>query len=209
MRREILEPMAPRNGKFIVLTLSMILFGFAAGAQLATNTHLPHFYQVNKSFYRGAQPTQSGIGLLGSLGVKTIINLRDVGEAIGDEEQWAAKAGLHYFNLPMKGFGQPPDTLVQKILSLIDDPQNQPVFLHCRRGKDRTGTIVACYRIAHDNWTSRQATKEARGLKMSWFEMGMKRYIRDFYQRRAQTGGKAAAGGGLEPNTKSSLTEVR
>src|SRR2546430_1452010 len=109
--------MLPRNNQFVVITIAMVVFGTAATAQLATNVELPNFHQINNAFYRGAQPTESGISLLGTLGVKTIINLRDVGEAISDEEQWAVKAGLHYFNLPMKGFGQPPDAQVQKILS--------------------------------------------------------------------------------------------
>jgi protein tyrosine/serine phosphatase len=51
------------------------------------------------------------------------------------------------------------------------------VFVHCRRGVDRTGTIVACYRIAHDHWENRKALAEAEANGMSWTEIAMKYYV--------------------------------
>jgi protein tyrosine/serine phosphatase len=55
-----------------------------------------------------------------------------------------------------------------------------PIFLHCRRGKDRTGTIVACYRIQHDNWDNRRALEEAGHFGMSSLERAMRSYIEHF-----------------------------
>ena len=39
---------------------------------------------------------------------------------------------------------------------------NQKVFVHCYFGDDRTGTMVATYRIAMDQWTSDEAYNEMR-----------------------------------------------
>ena len=175
------------NRRLIALTTGLALLSASALAQVAvTNLDLPSFHQVNQSFSRGGQPTFGGIELLAKLGFKTIINLRAADEDSGAEEWRARETGLGYFNLPMKGRGGPPDAQMQAVLSLIDAAENQPVFLHCKRGKDRTGTVVACYRILHDHWTSEQAIAEARHLGLRWTEFGMKRYIRAFYRRQLQ-----------------------
>jgi len=172
----------------IAFAFAIALFHFAAVAQPAeTNVDLRNFHQVNENFYRGAQPTQAGIQQLARLSIKTIINLRSADEDSRAEEWWAQQAGLRYFNFPMKGWGRPVDAQAQAILSVINAPENQPIFVHCMRGKDRTGTIVACYRIAHDHWTDERAIKEARQLGMRWSEFAMKRFIRRFYRRECPT----------------------
>jgi tyrosine-protein phosphatase SIW14 len=52
--------------------------------------------------------------------------------------------------------------------------------VHCRRGADRTGTVIACYRITHDGWSNRKALQEATSYGMSWIEFGMQRYVLAF-----------------------------
>jgi hypothetical protein len=54
------------------------------------------------------------------------------------------------------------------------------VFVHCKEGKDRTGTVVACYRIVADGWGNRKALSEAKSLGMHWYALGMKSYILGF-----------------------------
>jgi protein tyrosine/serine phosphatase len=66
------------------------------------------------------------------------------------------------------------------MLALLNDSSEWPIFVHCRRGADRTGTAIACYRIAHDHWSNQQALAEAKTLGMSSLEIGMQRYILHF-----------------------------
>lgn len=47
-----------------------------------------------------------------------------------------------------------------KFLQIVNDPENQPVFVHCRHGSDRTGTMVAIYRMAVENWPRSRAINE-------------------------------------------------
>ena len=86
---------------------------------------------------------------------------------------------------------------VERVLTIIDAPENQPVFVHCRRGADRTGTIIACYRITHDGWNADQAKKEARRYGLSRLQGGMMNYIEKFYRshvRRSQASRFVALG---------------
>ena len=202
--------MSVSSHRCLWLIIVAALCGSAASGQVLTaNSDLPNFHQVSPTFFRGAQPTQNGFELLAKQGVKTIINLRAADEKSGAEKQWAQAAGLRYFNVPFKGYGRPTDAQVQEVLTVIETVENQPVFLHCKRGKDRTGTIVACYRIAHDQWTREKALAEAKSLRLGWSEFGMKRYIQDFRQRLQPGGNKTIVAEGVKKLFKAGALERR
>jgi tyrosine-protein phosphatase SIW14 len=79
--------------------------------------------------------------------------------------------------MPFAGFSAPSAEQVAKVLALFNDDSAGPVFVHCRRGADRTGTVVACYRIAHDHWTNKRAIAEAKADGMSWTEFAMQGFV--------------------------------
>jgi uncharacterized protein (TIGR01244 family) len=142
---------------------------------------IPNFHQVNERIYRGAQPRGAAWDSLAKLGVKTVIDLRPESEHSSQTEKLAVEAaGMHYLNVPLSELHAPSDKQVSKALALMDDSAS-PIFVHCRRGADRTGTVIACYRIAHDGWTNRRALQEAASYGMSWLEFGMQRYVRAFH----------------------------
>ena len=118
---------------------------------------LPNFHQVNENLYRGAQPQRGGLKKLSELGIKTVINLRGASEDTHNEQAEAEALGMRYFNIPMSGLGRPTDEQVERALAVIDARENWPVFVHCQRGADRTGVIIAVYRILRDKWTAEQA----------------------------------------------------
>ena len=93
------------------------------------------------------------------------------------EQSWVEAKGMHYVSIPLKGMSAPPGAEVAKVLAVLNDPAAGPVFVHCRRGADRTGTVIACYRISHDHWNNRDALIEARSLGMRFFEMAMQKYV--------------------------------
>ena len=139
-----------------------------------------NFRQVNEHVYRGAQPTVQGFGNLAKLGVATVLDLREPGQRSADEKRIVQAAGMRYVSIPLKGLSAPSMTDITKALSLLEDQSAGPVFVHCRRGADRTGTIVACYRIAHDGWQPAKALREAKGLGMAWYTSGMQHFISSF-----------------------------
>jgi tyrosine-protein phosphatase SIW14 len=138
---------------------------------------VPNFQQVNEHIYRGAQPNTQGFQSLASLGVKTVIDLRGGGGRSADERKVVEAAGMRYVAIPLDGYSAPTDRQVSNLLGLLNDESAGPVFVHCRRGADRTGTIIACYRISHDHWQNRKALVEAAANGMSWTEIAMKHYV--------------------------------
>jgi tyrosine-protein phosphatase SIW14 len=171
--------------------LSAIVFMLVLAASASVSQtepryeELPNFHQVNEHLYRGAQPrTDGGLRKLSALRIKTVLNLRREGANTRAEEQEARASGLKYYSVPMDGTGKPTDEQIKHALAIINAEANWPVFVHCKRGADRTGTVVAIYRISHDNWTTHDAIKEARRYGMSRFELGMKHYIEDYEKRR-------------------------
>ena len=114
------------------------------------------------------------------MGVTTIIDLRTAAEGTREEKEAAQKLlKLKYINIPLSEFGAPSKAQMQEILGLLEE-NSATVFVHCRRGKDRTGTVVACYRIQHDGWDNRRALDEAKEYGMSAFERAMHSYILHF-----------------------------
>jgi protein tyrosine/serine phosphatase len=171
----------------------LLLFSVTAVAQTATGyDDLPRFRQVSERLYRGAQPREGGICRLRELGINTIVNLRGPSENTIAEETEARALGLNYYNVALPNWGRPEDSHIARVLEIIDTPENGKVFIHCKDGVDRTGMIVAIYRMRHDGWSSYQALGEAKRSGMRQTQFWMRDYVED-YGRRVHTLGPEAA----------------
>jgi protein tyrosine/serine phosphatase len=121
---------------------------------------LDNFQSVSEDrLYRGANPSENDLKALQQGGVKCIINLR---HSDAKEEAVSKQLGLKYVHMPMGWFKPPSAETVHKFLAVVQDPQNQPAYIHCYQGADRTGTMVAIYRIVVQNWGFSEAYKEMR-----------------------------------------------
>lgn len=116
---------------------------------------LSNLYRVTDTLYRGAQPTKDGMKELEKLGVKTVVNLRGLHS---DRDE------LEGVNVGYERIATEPWTLdeqdVIRFLNIATDPARTPVFVHCQHGSDRTGTMVAAYRIVVCGWSKQAAIKE-------------------------------------------------
>jgi protein tyrosine/serine phosphatase len=187
--------------KLGILLLTLAFFGCSAVPRGASATvGIPNFGQVNRGLFRGAQPDGPGMALLQRLGIQTIINLRLPADTWSEEEALAHTLGLGYVSVPLRGLSAPTDADVMRILALIESSP-PPVFIHCEHGSDRTGTIIACYRVQHDDWTGERALAEAKSYGFSIFQFGMRRYIRTFSAAHEPVG-KPAVMRGASPVEK-------
>jgi protein tyrosine/serine phosphatase len=141
---------------------------------------LNNFEAVSDSLCRGAQPSADGFRELAKLGVHTVLDLRAAGGRSSKEADLVRSLGMQYVNVPLDGFQAPTPDQVSKIFALLNDQSAGKVFVHCRRGADRTGTVLALYRIQHDHWTNQQALDEAKTMKMAGAERLMQKCVLDY-----------------------------
>ncbi len=127
-------------------------------------TEIPNFYRVDERLYRGGQPKPEGYKKLQALGIKTVISLRGENENTGNEKETLTTLGINFYNLPMSVYSRPKDEQVLLFLETVLNKNNQPVFLHCESGRDRTGAIVAMYKVVVSGSTIKQAYKEAKNM---------------------------------------------
>jgi protein tyrosine phosphatase (PTP) superfamily phosphohydrolase (DUF442 family) len=67
-----------------------------------------NFWQIDDHVYRGAQPTDEGFRNLAKLGIRTVIDLREVDARSTAEEKTVTSAGMRYLSVPMTGLTPPP-----------------------------------------------------------------------------------------------------
>lgn len=144
---------------------------------------IKNFDQVDAHVYRGAQPDTEGYQYLAHLGVKTVIDLREPGERSKAEQRAVSNDGMKYVNVPMTGLTPPTNAEITNLLVLMEDGTSGPVFVHCRRGADRTGAVIAAYHIDHDKWDNAHALQDAKAHLMSFFEIPRQNFIRSFQPR--------------------------
>lgn len=148
----------------------------ASWAESMEHPGLPNLHRVSEDLYRGAQPTAAGVRQLEALGVRTIVNLR----TSDTDDRLLEGSGLAYERIPMTAW-QPRDRDVAQFLRIVTDESRRPVFVHCRRGADRTGMMVAIYRIAVQGWEKEQALAEMTqgGFRFNSGWRNLVQYVRD------------------------------
>lgn len=126
-----------------------------AWAKHLTEPGLKNFCKVNDRLYRGAQPTREGCERLGAMGIKTVINLRD----LHSDGEKLEGTGIVYDHIHFKTW-HPEDDEVVRFLKIVTDKDKGPFFVHCHHGSDRTGMMCAIYRVAVDGWSKDEAIDE-------------------------------------------------
>jgi protein tyrosine phosphatase (PTP) superfamily phosphohydrolase (DUF442 family) len=159
-----------------MLFLLAVLAATPQWAQPVSKPGLPNLHQVAPGYWRGAQPTMSGMHELERMGIKTVVSLR----AFSTDEPLLRGTKLKYERISFKAW-HPETEDVVRFLRIVTDPKNQPVFVHCEHGADRTGMMTAIYRIVAQGWTKEQAIDEMQhggfGFHSVW--TNLVRWVRD------------------------------
>ena len=153
---------------------------------------LPNLHRVAPNLYRSAQPTAGGFQAAEKLGVKTVINLR----AWHSDDEEAAGTKLRIEHIRFKTW-HPEDEEVVRFLQIVTRRGHGPWLVHCQHGADRTGTMIAIYRIAVQGWKKDDAIREMTsggfGYHAIW--SNLIRYLRaldiDALKKKAGIGGSA------------------
>jgi len=182
---------ALRTGAAVMIALSLSAPLAAQGTQRSAIA-IGNFGQINDQYYRGEQPEGRDYADLARLGVKMVIDLQRGGDP--REQGLVEAAGMKFTRIELTTTDTPAAGDVEKFLKLVNDPVNQPVYVHCAGGKHRTGVMTAAYRMTHDSWTADQAYAEMKKYKFETLlpHPELKSFVYDFFQARTA----AAAGAG-------------
>ena len=102
----------------LILAMSAVSFGKTHDDPAFSNIRIKNFGRMDDRFYRGAQPKTEDFAALASLGIKTVIDLRDDSQ---DYEKSAVEAaGMRYVNIPMDDKSYPKPEAIQAFLKLVE-----------------------------------------------------------------------------------------
>lgn len=143
------------SGLFLSLALLQAPERPAEWAQPLALPGLPNLHQVDTGIYRSAQPEPGAQASLTALGIRSVISLRFAAD------DPTLLPDVHRIHAPIESWDVDHDEIMLALKALID-PNNQPVLLHCRHGADRTGTVMASYRMVVQGWSAADAITEMR-----------------------------------------------
>lgn len=132
--------------------------------------------RVAPGVYRGAQPEKDGFATLKRMGIRTVIDMRTTESEKTEVEAAGMKAVAVPIEMTRKGLKEKVDHVV----ALMADPANQPVYVHCRHGQDRTGIVVAAYRMKQQGWSLAEAEAEMQVFGFNNVWINFKQFIRQY-----------------------------
>jgi len=154
--------------RFLLTSLALLACLSAPQQTIGSNSikgkDLPNFIMVAPVLFRGGQPSGRGLEQLKAMGVKTIISLRHNRKQVVWEQKQAELLGLTFKRLPMDGLHKPSKSTISEFLKIVQNPANQPVFIHCEWGLDRTGSLIGIYREEVQKWSAKDAYDEMVSL---------------------------------------------
>jgi protein tyrosine/serine phosphatase len=166
-----------------VITLAASLAARAQPAIDVSAVRIENFGKINDNYYRGAQPDEDGYKDLAALGVRTVIDLTQDGRS--DEPGLVEHAGMTFYRIPLTTTDRPAESAIARFLDIVNNPINQPVYVHCQGGRHRTGAMTAVYRMTEDGWSADRAYVEMKQFNFEGFpgHSALKRFVYDYYTR--------------------------
>lgn len=141
--------------------------------------------KLDEGIYLGSAPrSRSDIARLKALGVQHVIDIRSFKVlASAVESRRASRCGIDYDRIPT-GFFPTRKQTVSCVLSLLNRKPHGTIFFHCNLGSDRTGLIVALYRVNTLGWDPNEAFQS---WKSTQFNTKLKDLDRYYWQHVTPT----------------------
>ena len=125
---------------------------------------ISNFGEVTPTLFRGGQPSRRGFEALAKNGIDIVVDTR--GDRTKTEGKEVNRLGMRYIAIPWH-CPFPHDEVFASFLRVVRKNPGKKIFVHCRLGDDRTGMMVAAYRMADEGWTADEAMTEMRHFGFS------------------------------------------
>jgi protein tyrosine/serine phosphatase len=153
----------------------------------AAPTHLPdvegvsYAAEVEPGLLRGSRPSAAGVAWLKRHGIKTVINLRRF--HYETERAQVEAAGMRFEHIPLEASDPPSEAQINRFMALATDEALRPIYVHCAQGVDRTGTMVAVYRMERQGLSNGEALTEMMGYGAHAIWLDLRRFVRTYRPR--------------------------
>jgi len=145
---------------------------------------LPNSACITPTLCRGAQPKREGYTELKKLGIEIVLDFRNEKDEIQTEQSHVESLGMRFVSLPWSSWHNPRREEVILFFSLLRENLGKKIFVHCEFGSDRTGLMIALYRLVIDHWTPDQAVEEMKAFNYhTLLYSHLARYVRAFPAR--------------------------
>lgn len=127
-----------------------------------------NFAKLDTTIACAGATTPGAIADIKKMGYNSVINLRQASEGGADleaEEAAAKTAGITYIHLPFNT-AAPDGAIVERFLTAVTTPANQPAFVHCASG-NRAAALWMVKRLVVDKWDADRASTEATSLGLT------------------------------------------
>lgn len=153
---------------FSFVPICFLSLGFLVAQQQDSrkieSRYFKNLFQISDSIFRSEQPSKKGFRELETMGIKTIINLR----RLKDDTKKAKGTDLVLKKIPLRAAKIVEGDIIN-VLDMIHTSE-KPVLIHCWHGSDRTGVIMAAYRVVFENWDKEKAIQEFRRKEFGYHE---------------------------------------
>jgi len=129
----------------------------ATWAEPVPGTGVKNLNRVTPQLFRSAQPDAAGMREIEKLGVRTVINLRD----LSDDKDETHGTKLRLRRIKMDTWHIEDEDIV-RVLAMLRRKGDGPFLVHCRHGSDRTGVACAMFRIVEQGWSREDAIREMK-----------------------------------------------
>jgi tyrosine-protein phosphatase SIW14 len=177
----------------LVLAIGVVSLAKTHTDPAFSNINIKNFGKMDDRFYRGAQPKAEDFKELKTLGIQTVIDLRD--DPMSYEKGAVEALGMRYVNIPMSDSSYPKEESINTFLKVVNDPTTGKFYAHCAGGRHRTGVVGAVYRFTVNHWNYDQAYAEMKDYDFyTRFGHGdLKTYVEDYAKRMPAKGAAASA----------------
>ncbi|MEJ8854893.1 tyrosine-protein phosphatase [Variovorax robiniae] len=116
-----------------------------------------NLHRVTPTLYRSGQPRREDVPTIEALGIRTVLSFRSFNS---DERAFRDHPGIERRRVRIDTWSINDDEVLQALIEIREAEKKGPVLVHCWHGADRTGVVIALYRMVVQGWSKYAARHE-------------------------------------------------